>query len=81
MSVNAVEIDPERSVRAYKLENTPSPSTKGIVVYTVNEVYIYIPAEHSAAGFELKIAGSVKITDKVCIQGYYKLKVVRNVLL
>lgn len=35
----------------------------GVVVYVVNEVYVYIPAELSAAGFELKIAGSVKIKD------------------
>ena len=36
-----------------------------VTVYVVSEVYIYIPAELSAAGFELKIAGSVKITDHV----------------
>ena len=36
-----------------------------VLVYRVDEVYIYIPAELSAAGFELKIAGSVKIADKV----------------
>lgn len=35
----------------------------GVLVYTVNEVYIYIPTELSAAGFELKIAGSVTIKD------------------
>ena len=40
---------------------------KEIVVYEVNEVYVYIPAELSAAGFELKIAGSVNITDKVSV--------------
>ena len=37
----------------------------GSLVYEVNEVYVYIPAELSAAGFELKIAGSVRIIDKV----------------
>ena len=37
---------------------------RGIVVYEVNEVYVYIPAELSAAGFELKIAGCVRIADK-----------------
>ena len=35
----------------------------GVLVHEVNEVYIYIPTELSAAGFELKIAGSVKIKD------------------
>lgn len=35
----------------------------GVLVHVVSEVYIYIPAELSAAGFELKIAGSVKIKD------------------
>lgn len=40
-------------------------SARGIIVYVVNEVYLYIPAEVSAAGFELKIAGSIRITDKV----------------
>lgn len=44
----------------------------GVLVYVVSEVYIYIPSELSAAGFELKIAGSVKIKDSnkvgvVCI--------------
>ncbi len=38
---------------------------RGIVVYDVGEVFIYIPAELSAAGFELKIAGRVRITDQV----------------
>jgi hypothetical protein len=53
---------------------TPNPEGKsskegGVLVYVVNEVYIYIPTELSAAGFELKIAGSVKVKDssKVCI--------------
>ena len=40
----------------------------GIVVYEVNEVYLYIPAELCAAGFELKIAGVVRIVDKVSKQ-------------
>lgn len=35
----------------------------GVMVHMVNEVYIYIPAELSAAGFELQIPGSVKIKD------------------
>ena len=38
---------------------------RGIVVHEVEEVYIYIPAEISAAGFELKIAGVVRVEDKV----------------
>ncbi len=41
---------------------------QGILVHEVSEVYIYIPEECSAAGFELKIAGSVKIADKVSEQ-------------
>ena len=49
----------------YEVET--STGGKGIVVYEVNEVYVYIPAELSAAGFELKIAGSVNITDKVSV--------------
>lgn len=40
---------------------------KEIVVHAVDEVYIYIPAELSAAGFEIKIAGSVRIVDKVSL--------------
>ena len=38
---------------------------RGVVVHEVEEVYIYIPAEISAAGFELKIAGVVRVEDKV----------------
>ena len=38
---------------------------KAIVVYRVHEVYVHIPPELSAAGFELKIAGTVVITDQV----------------
>ncbi len=33
--------------------------------YEVKEVYVYIPAELSAAGVELKIAGSVVVINKV----------------
>ena len=50
------------SVR-YEVET--SMGGRGIVVHEVNEVYIYIPAELSAAGFEIKIGGAVRITDKV----------------
>ena len=42
-----------------------SAAAREILVHVVNEVYIYIPAELSAAGYELKIRGSVKIIDKV----------------
>ena len=38
---------------------------RGIAVYEVGEVFIYIPAELSAAGFELKITGRVRIADQV----------------
>jgi len=37
----------------------------GSLVYEVKEVYIYIPAELSAARVELKISGSVVIVNKV----------------
>ena len=41
---------------------------RGIVVHEVEEVYIYIPAEISAAGFELQIGGVVRVEDRVsCI--------------
>lgn len=71
MSAPSTRTDPEKSVpyrRALKRKppERPPPPAKEIVVYMVNEVYICIPVEHSAAGFELKIAGSVKIADKVC---------------
>ncbi|XP_064396833.1 TBC1 domain family member 15-like [Halichondria panicea] len=46
----------------YEIET--SGGQPGVVVYEVHEVYIYIPAELSAAGFELKICGVVRITDK-----------------
>lgn len=49
----------------YEVET--SNGDRGVVVYEVGEVYVYIPAEQSAAGFELKISGTVRITDKVCI--------------
>ncbi len=49
----------------YEIET--SGGQPGVVVYEVHEVYIYIPAELSAAGFELKICGVVRITDKVHI--------------
>ena len=37
----------------------------GVLVYEVKQVYIYIPSELSATGFELKIAGLVRIVRKV----------------
>ena len=46
----------------------------GVLVYVVSEVYIYIPTELSAAGFELKIAGSIKIKDsKVGVHGVVRI--------
>jgi len=38
---------------------------RGVVVHEVEEVFIYIPAEISAAGVELKIGGIVRIEKKV----------------
>lgn len=64
MSKATKDADPSKSVR-YKQVRASQGGDKKIVVYSVNEVYIYIPAELSAAGFELKIAGSVQVTDKV----------------
>ena len=40
--------------------------TEGRLIYEVKQVYIHIPAEQSAARFELKIAGVVRIITKVC---------------
>ena len=37
----------------------------GKVEYEVKQVYIHIPAEKSAAKFELKIAGIIRIITKV----------------
>ncbi len=62
MSVS-LRTEGESGVVHYDVET--SAGGRGIVVYEVNEVYVYIPAELSAAGFELKIAGCVRITDKV----------------
>ena len=36
-------------------------------LHEVAEVYVYIPPELSAAGVELKLVGSVRVTDKVAI--------------
>lgn len=48
----------------YEIET--SSGGRGVVVYEVHEVYVYIPPELSAAGFELKIGGVIRITDRVC---------------
>ena len=59
------------SEKGARYKQAPASSSRGagdkkiIVVFALGEVYIYIPAELSAAGFELKIAGSVQLTDKV----------------
>lgn len=37
----------------------------GKVVHEVKQVFIHIPAEQSAARFELKIAGLIKVLTKV----------------
>lgn len=67
MSVSIGSEDRSGPVR-YDVET--SAGGRGIVVYEVNEVYIYIPAELSAAGFELKIAGCVRIIDKVALHAH-----------
>ena len=42
-------------------ERDPSEST----LHEVAEVYVYIPPEISAAGVELKLAGSVRVVNRV----------------
>ena len=42
-------------------ERDPAEST----LHEVAEVYVYIPPEISAAGVELKLAGSVRVVNKV----------------
>lgn len=37
-----------------------------MATYEVDEVYLHIPAELSAANVELKIKGAVRLVDKVC---------------
>ena len=44
--------------------NMASP-LKERIVYEVRQVFLYIPSELSATGFELKIAGVVKVVKKV----------------
>lgn len=46
-------------------EQETNEGRRGIVVHEVEEVYIYIPAEISAAGFELQIGGVVRVEDRV----------------
>ena len=46
-------------------KNTMGQLGGGSLVYEVKEVYIYIPAEFSAARVELKISGSVVVVNKV----------------
>lgn len=48
-------------------EQETNEGRRGIVVHEVEEVYIYIPAEISAAGFELQIGGVVRVEDRVSI--------------
>ena len=61
-----VDVNPERSVRYQSSGTIAKKKVMEVIAFQVNEVYIYIPAELSAAGFELKIAGSVRISEKVC---------------
>lgn len=49
----------------YEVET--STGKPGTVVYEVHEVYVCIPAELSAAGFEIKIMGMIRITERVSI--------------
>ena len=46
------------------MSNMASP-LKERIVYEVRQVFLYIPSELSATGFELKIAGVVKVVKKV----------------
>ena len=46
------------------MSNMASP-VKERIVYEVRQVFLYIPSELSATGFELKIAGVVKVVKKV----------------
>ena len=57
-------LEKEAKNRVY-YEVETSTGRKAIVVYRVHEVYVHIPPELSAAGFELKIGGTVVITDQV----------------
>ena len=47
--------------------STSDAKTNGAssTIHEVSEVYVYIPPELSAAGVELKIAGSVRVINKV----------------
>ena len=65
MEQKPVKAGSDREGGSVYYEVETSTGNKGIVVHEVGEVYIYIPAELSAAGFELKIAGSVRVIDKV----------------
>ena len=42
-----------------------SGGRRAMAIFEVGEVYIHIPTELSAAGFELKRAGTVMVTDRV----------------
>ena len=48
-----------------------------MAAYEVNEVYLHIPAELSAANVELKIRGAIRLVDKVrqLIVQYYSYNV------
>ena len=59
-------LDKETKNRVF-YEVETSTGSKAIVVYRVHEVYVHIPPELSAAGFELKICGTVVITDQVIL--------------
>lgn len=57
--------------------NSPRESeivSTGTVVHEVKSVYVYIPAELSATGFELKINGTVRIVRKV-INGAWSVSI------
>lgn len=47
------------------MSQVEATSSQGERIHEVKQVYIYIPAELSATGFELKIAGSICIIHKV----------------
>ena len=66
--VDEVNLDRETKNRVFYAVET-STGRKAIVVYRVHEVYVHIPPELSAAGFELKICGTIIIIDQVCCGG------------
>lgn len=57
-------------------ERGPVEST----LHEVAEVYVYIPPELSAAGVELKLAGSVRVVNKVTPRSLWSLILTSNAI-